>query len=176
MRHREVDDGYVLCPECEGEGQREIQRCPSPHRPMSKCCGGHTAWVDCDRCDGDGQVEDDRPVCMHCEERFDEDKLDEAGLCLFCASHADEDDRFLSPAMKITRAPFELPPAPHVKVTEVVGSMEPINPNGEFPVYGVADFDVADLCPPESRPAEGKLTGPRGRFRVVCEFWPEEKP
>jgi len=57
-------------------------------------------------------------------------------------------------------------PAPHVKVTEVVGLLDVddgIFPDGSDP----RPYGLVSCCPDE---AEDK----RGRFRITVEFWPQE--
>lgn len=74
----DVDDGYLLCPECEGSQRVEEMNGPD------------STFVDCDFCHGMGQVEDDRPECEWCNAHTDEEKLVEMpGGKFFCPSCAE---------------------------------------------------------------------------------------
>lgn len=76
-----------------------------------------------------------------------------------------------------------LAPAPHVKVTEVEGRAEwegedfcIIGPHidGHYLCTMVPDEAMQRRLPNGS--IETGADGPRGRWRVTCEFWPEAKP
>lgn len=45
----------IECPECEGEGNREIG--PECGRPASNCCGGCYHTEICENCSGEGKLE-----------------------------------------------------------------------------------------------------------------------
>lgn len=68
------------------------------------------------------------------------------------------------------------PTAPHVKVTEVVGmavveyEYTAISTSPDDPVLSMVAF-----VPAASVPRSDEHYGPRGRFRITVEFWPEEK-
>ena len=68
------------------------------------------------------------------------------------------------------------PVAPHVKVTEVVGQYLDDSKTGY--VLDLCDVFPVALCDMIPEPAKRgpKEMGPRGRFHIVCEFWPEDKP
>jgi len=76
-------------------------------------------------------------------------------------------------------------PAPHVKVTEVVGRLDLRDPDCLIIDGGLGNIVFLDtLMPEEAMPhnpptmtlGEGAACGPRGRLVIRVEFWPEEKP
>jgi hypothetical protein len=78
--------------------------------------------------------------------------------------------------------------APHVKVTEVVGHAEwSRTRHGSEDFYILGEHESAygldlmlpdETLPPrlDNRSLDLERPGPRGRFRVTVEFWPEVTP
>jgi hypothetical protein len=81
-----------------------------------------------------------------------------------------------------------VPIAPHVKVTEVIGHAEwSRTRHGSEDFYILGEHESAygldlmlpdETLPPrlDNRSLDMERPGPRGRFRVTVEFWPEEQP